>query len=427
MGCGNTKNQAQDTIISTKNQQISQSTTQNQTVNTNPQETQQKQDAKIIPESTQQDQATNINPSKTQPTEPVESATQNSNQPLQLQQPTASVKIQEQSPQKKPIELVNSFEQQTAKRLRTSNLLFFFDFAKRIFNYFDSETSAWKSNDLNAAQNDCPKCPLMLYKNGDGNKQQVDEQLSTMSFVLSETGSVYIIGSQNSQFSNLEYSISQNKFTAKAKMLKNVNNPNLCYASQFIYSISGDAADNYSTRFDRYDISKNEWTELPALPQPHAFGAALCVVTSDSNGSSNAVKILVAGGLCQKIPRKFNSSLSLFDLAAKTWSRIELKSLLEQVPRFLRSPLVQDETGNIHILGAEGTVECFVVDLDKKTAKQNGKLARDDDPEKAGYLSDAVLQGGYAYSIYKRQNLRETEGKLGVHKGNLESGRWEVV
>ena len=309
--------------------------------------------------------------------------------------------------------------------------MFFFDFSKRTFEYYEPEKSLWKSNDLNTAKNDCPKNPLMFYNNETGNKGQAEEQLSNMSFALVGNGSVHIIGGFHPLFSNLEYNIAQNTFTQKAKMLKNANNPNLCHMDRFIYSLSGDEIDNYGTRFDRYDTVKNEWNEFPPLPQPHGFGAALCVVTNSDKvntmGVRSTVKVVVAGGLSQKLPRKYNSAMSIFDFRDMAWGQIAFDSLFERVPRFVKSPLVQDEAGKIHILGAEGTAECYVIDIEKKTANKHGKLSRGDDPEKAGFLGDAIVHEGYAYFIYKRQDLRATRGMLRLHKGNLEAGVWDVI
>lgn len=304
------------------------------------------------------------------------------------------------------------------KRVTIPTILYYFDYDGLTFHYYNMESELWKTNDLRHSTNNCPNNPLIRFKDNH-TQHQAKENLSNVSLIAVSNNCIYLIGGFHPTHTVLMYNIADNNFVAKERLRKVRSKPNLCCVKNYIYCISGDEIDYYSTRFDRYDKQANEWVELPPLPEPHALGSSHCVV-------HNNLKIMVVGGFSSKIPPVYNKNISVFDFYMHKWYVTPLEDLTPRVPKFIRAPIVQDLTGSILILGEEKSYECFEFDIDSKKLITKAKLNKPDDHHRDGYSSHAAYFEESVAIIYKRGQPNKNDHPH-FQQCLLSSDLWEFV
>lgn len=309
------------------------------------------------------------------------------------------------------------------KRVQLPTITYCFDYDALLFYCYDLEENTWITNDLRQSTNNCPTNPLVAFQEI-RTKQQAKETLANTSLIALSNEHIYMIGGYHPLYSNLTYNIKENRFTFNEKMTKNRNRilPNLCTVENYIYCVSGDEIDFYSTRFDRYDRQSDTWDELPDLPSAHGLGNSQCVIDHGN------LKIFTIGGLASKMPRVYNLNISIFDFKTQRWEVTLLENCILKVPKFIRAPIVQDMLGLVLILGEERSYECFSFDFETNKFEARAKLARADDYNKPGFPGEAAYHDGYVVMPYKRNDLKSAgEKKVSLHRNTVSSDTWDII
>ena len=208
----------------------------------------------------------------------------------------------------------NTKIQPSPKKNKNSNILFYFDFQNKKFHYYNIQSSAWESNDLDYCKDDCPRCPLWKFKNKDEGKDAI-QFVRYMNAIAYSEELVFLIGGYNSYYSCLEYNVTQNKFYCRKPIEVFRNNPTLCVHGDNIYAISGDLLDTFSNHVSAYNVQTNEWTALPELPEPQGFCSVSMIGRSkgaQGQGSTNNSKLAVLGGLEPEISQNLCQFVKYF-------------------------------------------------------------------------------------------------------------------
>lgn len=298
---------------------------------------------------------------------------------------------------------------------RPSTILVHFDFPNRRFHYYKALTNTWLENELDHAKNDCPKCPLFDSKHQDHEKEALKLARSMNCIAVSDE-LVYLIGGHNAEYSCLEYNVAQNKFDCKKPLATLRNNPSLCTHGTQIFAVSGDLLNAYSTRVTSFNVQTNNWTVLPSLPVVQGNSSVSVIGGKDPN---SPLRLAVVGGLSEKFPKKYANVISLMNFSDKTWSVIELNQPAPRIPKFIRSPVVEDHDGNLIILGSKFTRAIQKFDMTTKKLSVVGYLPNDETFNDPSRSKEAFVLGDSVFCMAHRLNLK-------VYKGDLEAHRWSA-
>ena len=233
------------------------------------------------------------------------------------------------------------------------SILFYHDTKTNQLCIYDATTGYWKKNELKIAH--CQNPGFELSTNGMiVFRKEVLSCLQDSLFIPVDNNTIHVIGKIH-----LEYTISTNCFKLLKEKGYKFNNPTICYGANNIFFLSGDQDNEYVSSCVRYDLQKKTWITMPDIPLPHVNGSAACYYDAESDSH----KIVVIGGLSSRIPTLFNYTASVYDLKTNTWETFDLSQFSEKPIKFIRSPMVHTESGNLMILQGEDVVSVYELDI----------------------------------------------------------------
>lgn len=238
-----------------------------------------------------------------------------------------------------------------------ASLLFHFDMLNYRFYWYDTTEKSWKQNSLTKLRFEASSS---AFRTNTLSKTEIMKRLHSFSPVAISKRKIHLIGP-----AHIEYDFQRNVFKSKATITSSTN-PVLIYAGDAIYSTSGEKDGKILTKFQRYDLTRNSWTELPEIERPHASGGGLYYADIGENrNTSKRYRILVLGGYCSKDPMIPNPNISIYDPESMSWSYIPVNTLTttSTVPLFICPKLVQKSNGMICILGSDIISEYYELDL----------------------------------------------------------------
>jgi len=303
--------------------------------------------------------------------------------------------------------------QETIEDQKPPVILFYFDFQALKFHYYNIMTHLWDTNDLLQSTDDCPRCPLFKYKDPKEAAGAL-EFARYMSYITLTDNVIFLIGGYNMFYSCLEYHIEENAFYCRERIKVSRNNPSLYKRGKEIFAVSGDLIDAFSKDVAKYHTGKNEWTTMPDLPGPQGFASVACI------NEKVDPSLIVLGGLSEKFPKTYVSTLSLFSFRENRWSDIDLSKLIPtRVPQFLNCVVVQTKESEVIILGAENSQTVYKFDLLEGTLVSGGKLPVEEIFKESMRSREALWRDNQVYC------LSHSTSKT-VYKGNLIDNQWDI-
>ena len=170
--------------------------------------------------------------------------------------------------------LDDEFAVKSLKDYEHPPILFYFDFAKREFYWYNQADGIWNWNDLTNAYSGAKDLPTVKFCQKDADIKDIKIMLSQMSCVPVSRNIIYLIGGHHPMYNCIEYNLSLNTFTGKDRMHFVRNHPCVCALGRYIYASSGDKLTSYSAAVERFDTLSNTWKIMKGLPQPQYQGTA---------------------------------------------------------------------------------------------------------------------------------------------------------
>ena len=112
--------------------------------------------------------------------------------------------------------------------------------------------------------------------------------------------------------------------------------------------------------------------------------------------------------------------LSIFDFNEETWTVTELNQIGLKILKFIHSPFISNTDGDLIILGSEGSRAIQKFDMNNYNFSSMGRLPGDDNFNESTKSRDIISKDGKLYCLSHKSKMR-------MYRGDLASGRWELV